>query len=75
MQKSDSAERKRKKREFALFPPSTVEIQFKSPKPLGRGGARVLSKIYCSGGILKRQRGKETGEETQGKDVGAETEM
>jgi hypothetical protein len=35
--KSESAERERKKREFALFPPPTVEIRFQSPKPLGRG--------------------------------------
>jgi hypothetical protein len=42
--KSESAERERKKRELALFPPPTVEIRFQSPKPLGRGNARVLSK-------------------------------
>ncbi len=35
--KSGSAERERKKREFAL-PPPTVENRFQSPKPLGRGG-------------------------------------
>jgi hypothetical protein len=41
---------------------------------IGRGKARVLSKMYSSGGMLKRQRGKETVEETQGRDVGDETE-
>ncbi len=39
-----SAEREIKKREFALFPPTTVKIRFQSPKPLGRGKAMVLSK-------------------------------
>jgi hypothetical protein len=43
--KSESAESKRKKREFTLFPSPTVEIRFQRPKPLGRGKARVLSKI------------------------------
>jgi hypothetical protein len=33
-----------------------------------------LSKMYSSGGMLKRQRGKGTGEETQERDVGKETE-
>jgi hypothetical protein len=51
-QKSESAKRKRKKREFALFPPPTVEIRFQSPKLLGRGKARVLSKMYSSVGVL-----------------------
>ncbi len=44
-EKSESAEGERKKREFALFSPPTVKIRFQSPKPLGRGKARVLSKI------------------------------
>jgi hypothetical protein len=44
--KSESTERERKKRKFALFPLPTVEIRFQSPKPLGRGKARVLSKIF-----------------------------
>ncbi len=39
--KSESAER-----EFALFPPPTVEIRFQSLKLLVRGKARVLSKMY-----------------------------
>jgi hypothetical protein len=51
-QKSESAKRERKKREFALFPPPTVDIRFQSPKPLGRGEARVLSKMYSSVGVL-----------------------
>jgi hypothetical protein len=44
---SAKARRKKsaKKSEFALFPPPTVEIRFQSPKPLGRGKARVLIKI------------------------------
>jgi hypothetical protein len=29
-----------------------VEIRFQSPKPLGRGKARVLSKMYSSVGVL-----------------------
>ncbi len=37
---------KEKKREFALFSAPTVEIRFQSPTPLGRGKARVLSKMY-----------------------------
>ncbi len=53
--KSESAERERKKREFALFPPIIVEIRFQSPMPLDRGKARVLSKMYSSVGMLKGQ--------------------
>ncbi len=37
VQKSESTECESKKRKFALFPPATIEIQFQSPKPLGRG--------------------------------------
>ncbi len=40
--KRQSDERERKKREFALLPPLTVEIRFQSTKPFGRGKARVL---------------------------------
>jgi hypothetical protein len=40
--KSESAERQRKKREFALFPQPKVEIRFQSPKPLGRGKSKGL---------------------------------
>jgi hypothetical protein len=51
-QKSESAERERKKRKFCAFsfPHSGNPVQ--SPKPLGRGKARVLSKMYCSVGML-----------------------
>ncbi len=65
---------KKKAREFALFPPPTVENRFQSRKPLVGGKARVLSKMYISVGMLKRQREKDTGEETQGRDIREETE-
>ncbi len=44
---------KEKSANFALFLSPTVEIRFQSPKPLGRGKARVLSKMYSSVGMLK----------------------
>ncbi len=50
--KSESAERERKKIEFTLFPPPTGKIRFQSQKALGRGKARVLSKMYSSVGVL-----------------------
>ncbi len=34
--KNESAERERKKYEFALFPPFATLTRFQSPKPLGR---------------------------------------
>jgi hypothetical protein len=46
--KATAPSAKEKKLEFTLFPPPTVEIRFQSPKLLGRGKERVLSKMYSS---------------------------
>jgi hypothetical protein len=46
--KAKAPSAKEKKREFALFPQPIVEIRFQSPKPLGRGKAKVLSEMYSS---------------------------
>jgi hypothetical protein len=51
-EKAKAPSAKEEKREFALFPPPTVEIRFQSQNPLGRGKARVLSKMYNSVGVL-----------------------
>jgi hypothetical protein len=53
---------RKKKARIRAFTSPTVEIRFQSTKPLGRGKARVLNKMYSSVGILNRQRGNDTGE-------------
>jgi hypothetical protein len=72
-EKSESAECERKKARICSFssPPSG---KVSESKAAGRGKARVLSKMYSSVVMLKIQRGKDTWEETQGRDVGEETE-
>ncbi len=71
--KAKAPSAKEKKREFALFPPPTVETRFQSPKPLGRGKCKGLERdVQFS--MLKRQIGTNTREETQERDIGEETE-
>jgi hypothetical protein len=43
---------RKKKARIRTFSSPTVEIWFQSPKLLGRGKARVLSKTYSSVGVL-----------------------
>jgi hypothetical protein len=60
-----SAERKRKKREFALFLCTPLEAQFQSPKLLGRGKASLVSIILRAlfyNKKTERNIGQETGE-------------
>jgi hypothetical protein len=46
--KSEIAEHERKKREFALFPPTRNENPVSEPKATQRGERRVLSEMYSS---------------------------
>jgi hypothetical protein len=64
---------KEKNANLRFFLPPTVESGFRAQSRSAGGEARVLSNMYSSVGMLKRQRGKDTGEETQGKRHRGET--
>ncbi len=65
--------RKKKSVNSRFFLAPTVDIRFQSPQPLSRGESKGLG-YDVQFSMLERQRGEDTQEKTQGRDVGEETE-